>query len=355
MPISSARPCPFVAGPMITDPSRFVGRREELACLAHRMDGAQPTSVNVVGERRIGKSSLLNHFFQTWEQRVNNPSRFVVVYLDLQAKTPPSETAFYQALGRALVKQPAVQRVASLRQNLLAPPRTHQNFAALLEQFTNHVLLPVFCLDEFEILLKCGDQFTDSFFDQLRGCMNASQLMFILSSRKALDVYAGEHNLTSAFFNLGQVLNLSELTEEAADELVNLPMPGRKTFPALKTSDQQLARQWGGRHPCWLQLAGTELFEARRSGKNTAYARKRFLRQRKAMTEPTVWNRSLGAMLRNSGYSPGKLAEVAPQCKPVLLWIVLPVVVLVLLGYALLTGKLPLQEVIISLLKLILK
>jgi hypothetical protein len=101
---------------MITDSSRFVGRREELRFLAGRMAGAQPTSVNVVGERRMGKSSLLYHFFQTWEQRISSPTRFVVVYLDLQARTPSSEAAFYQTLGRSLARQPAVQRVESLHQ-----------------------------------------------------------------------------------------------------------------------------------------------------------------------------------------------------------------------------------------------
>ncbi|MCI5121682.1 MAG: ATP-binding protein, partial [Candidatus Electrothrix sp. AUS4] len=109
MPNSSARSCPFIAGPMIDDPARFVGRREELHLLVHRMDGAQPTSVNVVGERRIGKSSLLYHFFQTWEQRIDYPSRFVVVYLDLQAKTPATEAAFYRDLAWALKQRPAVQ------------------------------------------------------------------------------------------------------------------------------------------------------------------------------------------------------------------------------------------------------
>ena len=106
---------------MITTPSRFVGRREELNLLARRMDGAQPTSVNVVGERRIGKSSLLYHFMQTWEQRVDHASRFVVVYLDLQAKTPPTEAAFYKELAWALKQRPAVQRVDSLHQKPCLP------------------------------------------------------------------------------------------------------------------------------------------------------------------------------------------------------------------------------------------
>ncbi|WP_339137197.1 MAG: ATP-binding protein [Candidatus Electrothrix sp. GW3-4] len=270
---------PFVAGPMITTPSRFVGRREELTLLAQQMDGAHPTSVNVVGERHMGKSSLLYHFVQTWEQRVNHPSHFVVVYLDLQARTPPTEAAFLQALGRALAQQPAIQRVASLRRTLLAPPRTQQDFTSLLEQLTDHVLLPVFCLDEFEALLRNDVPLTDSFFDQLRGWMNTSQLMFILSSRRPLDVYAGEQNLTSAFFNLGHVVELGEFSKEETEELLCLPLDGK---PALDPKEQQLARQWGKRHPLWLQLAALSLWEAQQGGKkSTRRAKAKFAQQHK--------------------------------------------------------------------------
>lgn len=340
MPISSARSCPFIAGPMITDPSRFVGRREELSLLARRMDGAQPTSVNVVGERRMGKSSLLYHFFQTWEQRIKHPSRFVVVYLDLQAKTPPSETVFYQALGRALVKQPAVQRIESLRRALLAPPRTYQDFSVLLEQFTDHVLLPVFCLDEFEVLLKSGEQFTDIFFDQLRGCMNASQLMFILSSRRPLDVYAGEHDLTSAFFNLGHVVALGEFSEDEAEKLVRLPVDGE---PALDPEERQLALDWGGRHPYLLQMAGTVLFEAHQLGKSIRWAKKRF-REQQCRIKPKR-SLSLRVMVRGYRLALTGAAEDATKWKTIILTFALLLVV-GLVGYKLLTGTWELKDLL---------
>ncbi|CAK8720702.1 hypothetical protein GMJAKD_09990 [Candidatus Electrothrix aarhusensis] len=338
MPISSVRSCPFVAGPMITDPSRFVGRREELALLVRRMDGAQPTSVNVVGERRMGKSSLLYHFFQTWEQRVSSPSRFVVVYLDLQAKTPPNEATFYQALGRALARQPAVQRVESLRRSLLAPPRTYQDFSVLLEQFTDHVLLPVFCLDEFEVLLKSGEQFTDIFFDRLRGCMNASQLMFILSSRRPLDVYAGEHDLTSAFFNLGHVVALGEFSEDEAEELVRLPVDGE---PALDGEKRQLALTWGGRHPYLLQMAGLFLWEARQGGKNNRWAKKRFEEQHARLKKEGVLTkpRSLKALLDGGLSALQKMAEAAVHGGKILLFLIL-LALLVGVVYGVSTGQL---------------
>ncbi len=323
MQTSSSRSCPFIAGPMITDPSSFVGRREELNLLARRMDGAQPTSVNVVGERRIGKSSLLYHFCQTWEQRVNHPSRFVVMYLDLQAKTPPSETAFYQALGRALAKQPAIQRVEALRRNLLAPPRSPQDFAPLLEQFSDHVLLPVFCLDEFEVLLKNGEQFTDGFFDQLRGFMNASQLMFVLSSRKPLDVYAGEQELTSTFFNLGHVVELGEFDEEEAEELVQLPGGGES---ALDPEEQELARQWGENHPYLLQLAAMALFEARQLGKRTAWAKKQFKVQQ-CRIQPAKRSLSLKGIMQGYRGALTGAADDAGKLTKIILALVLLVVV----------------------------
>ncbi len=50
---------PFVAAGMIEDPKLFVGRKDELQAIASQMSGVQPTSINLIGEKRIGKSSLL--------------------------------------------------------------------------------------------------------------------------------------------------------------------------------------------------------------------------------------------------------------------------------------------------------
>jgi hypothetical protein len=105
MTSGSPASCPFVAGSKIEDSWRFVGRKQELHAIASRMSGVQPTSVNVVGDKRIGKSSLLYHFSQTWEQRVPEPSRYVVIYLSLQDADCHSEIGFYQAVAEALLSR----------------------------------------------------------------------------------------------------------------------------------------------------------------------------------------------------------------------------------------------------------
>ena len=275
----TSRPaCPFVAGPKIDDPRCFVGREEELRTLAARMSGAQPISVNVVGERRIGKSSLLWQFTQTWAQRVDEPARYAVVFVDLQSNDPPTEDAFFQLLAKTLLTRPTLRQDSLLVAMLSVEPFTRIDFAAALDLLSNHGLLPVFCLNEFEMLLKKRpEQFGDSFFDHLRGFMDASRLMLIISSRKPLDVYANEQKLTSAFFNLGQIEILHEFTDEEAEELLFLPSP---LAPALNLEERRLARKWGGRHPYLLQLAALKLFDARQTDKDKDWAKQQFERER---------------------------------------------------------------------------
>ena len=82
---------PFTIGPMIQNPAEFVGRTAELQFLLTRLRSLQ--SCSVVGERRIGKSSLLYHLHQTGAARLSEELgetsyRFVYVELaDAAAQT----------------------------------------------------------------------------------------------------------------------------------------------------------------------------------------------------------------------------------------------------------------------------
>ena len=270
-------PCPFVAGPMITDRRIFVGRAEELEQIATRMESAQPISVNVVGERRIGKSSLLYHFFQTWEQRVHRPGRYLVAYLSLQSAAARTRGDFYCAVAQALLERPRVQQypdsVTALSRNPLRPP----DFEQAMRAFRSRGLLPVLCLDEFEALLRHPDEFDDGFYDSLRTLMNESTLMLVVATQEPLQEYRNRYRLTSRFFNLGHMIRLGELTDEEALALVRLPastIPGAPE--ALTPEEQRTALAWGGRHPCRLQLAAYSLCQARLQGKDVSWARREY-------------------------------------------------------------------------------
>ncbi|MBU7584107.1 MAG: AAA-like domain-containing protein, partial [Nostoc sp. TH1S01] len=268
---------PFVAAGMIEDPRLFVGRKDELHAIASRMGGAQPTSINIVGEKRIGKSSLLYHFFLTWEQRVQNPSRYVVIYLSLRQANCQTETGFYQAVANCWRNHPKNQQF-SLNNPLNSRLWNCQTFSEAIRYWKQQQILPVLCLDDFESLFDYQQEFDNGFYDNLRSLMEDNALMLVVASRKSLNIYGGEHRFVSSFFNIAHSIVLAELTTDEAIELTRLPT--RSTHGAALSQDEQnCAQQWGKRHPYKLQLAGAYLWEARQTCKSIKWAKQQFDQQ----------------------------------------------------------------------------
>lgn len=343
-------PCPFVAGPMITDPRLFVGRKEEIRMILSRMEGAQPISINIVGERRIGKSSLMYHIFQTYDQRVSRPAQYVVAYLSLQSLSPQTAAEFYRAVARAFLERPAVRQDPELAEALSRDPMTPDAFREALRRFQEKGLRPVLCLDEFEEFLKYPEEFSDGFYDNLRALTNESALMLIIASQRPIADYRKEQRLTSRFFNDAHTERLGEFAEEEARALVRLPastVPGAPE--ALSLEEQHLALQLGGRHPCRLQLAAWALCQARLHGKDVAWAREEFERQVKNQfaisEEPRLLfrlvrelRRPLWDLPRHLGYLARGTRKAATDLRDWLLGVlIIAIVILVLLRV--LTGE----------------
>ncbi|ARV63352.1 AAA family ATPase [Nostocales cyanobacterium HT-58-2] len=283
---------PFVAAGMIEDPRLFVGRKDELQAIASRMSGVQPTSVNVVGDKRIGKSSLLYHFFQTWEQRVADSSRYVVIYLSLQNVQCHRETDFYQAIAQKLLSFPRVATNPALSDSLRVTPLNRLAFSAAMGEWKTQGVLPVLCLDDFKMLFDNKSEFDDGFYNNLRSLMDNNMLMLVVGTTKELDFYRKQHQLTSSFFNLGHVLKLGELKEEEAKDLARLPASTVNTASAALSMDEQhLTRQLGGRHPFLLQIAGGLVCEARQQGHDENWVKSRFEEQKRRL--PKSRNASL--------------------------------------------------------------
>lgn len=295
-------PCPFVAGPKITDLRLFVGRKNELDVIAGHMNGIQPTSINLVGERRIGKSSLLYAFTCLWDQYVPPEVRrreYVVTYLDLQESNPSTVRLYYQALLKALRGSSVWNRFPDLQSALAGCQPEPEAFGDFLYRCREGGVLPVVGLDEFEVLFRYPQAFNDSFFDVQRGYLNANTLMYVIASHRSMDDYRRQHRLTSSFFNLGHVLQLGEFSEEEAADLARLPastVPGAPA--ALSIEEQRRVREWGGRHPYLLQLAGYYLCQARQHGRDEAWAYELFLAEKRRLPRRFSPKRILTATFR---------------------------------------------------------
>ncbi|NET72567.1 MAG: ATP-binding protein [Sphaerospermopsis sp. SIO1G2] len=275
---------PFVAAGMIEDSRLFVGRREELQAMVSRMTGTQPTSINIYGEKRIGKSSLLYHFFLTWEQRVQNPSRYVVIYLSLRNVQCQTETQFYQAIAQELLKFPNVNNNQVLSNFLQVANLDRSAFSDGMKQWKKQGMLPVLCLDDFQTLFDNKSEFDNGFYENLRSLMDSNTLMLIIACYKKLDFYSKKYKFTSSFFNLGHVIKLVELPEDEVKDLLRLPAKDNNNLqPALSMDEQSFTQQLGLNHPFLLQIAGGLVCEARQHGHNKEWVKKHFADQSKRL------------------------------------------------------------------------
>ncbi len=291
---------PFCAGPTISDSRYFIGYQAQLDTITARTVGAQPTSINVVGKKRVGKSSLLYHFCQTYEQRIEsrnkNPRNYLAVYLSLQQGNCQNKSSFYRVVAKELSNN-LRKRYSWFGQpnRLIQALKTNhfdtESFYNAIIKFRYVGILPIICLDNIEALFKKPDDFNDNFYDNLRSLMDKNALMLIIASRENLKVYSRRKKLTSSFFNLGQVIMLEGLTDNEARDLVRLPETNiPKSRAVLNDKEQQIALEWGGKNPYLLQLAGLYLWEEQQSSRYINRAKKRFDRQAKGISaNHSIW------------------------------------------------------------------
>jgi hypothetical protein len=221
---------------MIRDPQLFHGRRAELDHIFGRLNTMQ--SVSLVGERRIGKSSLLYHVFQTGTAQLG--AGVQIVYTGLpDVKDEPS---FYR---RVCLETGA--------------RGTGESFGDLERTVRDRKV--VLCLDEFE---KVAGQpaFSRGFFDSLRSLAQSGSFALVVATQHSLaELCRTEQIATSPFWNIFARVDLGLFTDSEARELV------RARFREADTvvTEEEVARllQLAGPFPLLLQAACYHLFGAK--------------------------------------------------------------------------------------------
>jgi serine/threonine-protein kinase len=244
---------PYLNRTAIKDDRGFFGRRRELATIFSRIDAGEPQSVSLVGERRIGKSSLLRAVLRRQQQYLRRPDEFVFVYLDLHETGHTDVANFFSAL----IQELSLSLRDTAMQNTLP---TYENVRTVVARLDRARLKIVLLLDEFEAVTQ-NENFTLEFFSFLRSLPNNYAVSFIVSSARELQELCHSKELAgSPFFNIFHKLNLGPFTREEAIELIEQPSA------AAGYSLQPYAAaiiQMGGHFPFFLQMACCTFFENR--------------------------------------------------------------------------------------------
>ncbi len=219
---------PFAVGRPLTANEPLFGREETFA-LIHAALG-KFESVNLVGERRMGKTSFLNHLQDNPAHRpAPGTPPLLLVRVDLQNITDARR--FYGLAIRGILTvlpdTVILPDSAALLQNLQhSPDADFDSFERLLRQLSDNSLgRPVLLVDEFEQLLEsqhhAGFQ-VPQFYNGLRSLITATQLALVVASRLPL----AEHfqrlpdAMTSTFPSYLSPQHLRNLDDAAADSLL---------------------------------------------------------------------------------------------------------------------------------------
>jgi len=141
-------PNPFTERGIIRDPKRFFGRKHELRQIFERLAAMQ--SVSIVGERRIGKSSLLAVIAATGPDRLGQEHEFH--YIDLE-RVESTEDFIARALDALHTEGETIRDLERAIQGRKV----------------------VLCLDEFE---QSGE-FSKEFFGALRSLASTGHLALV--------------------------------------------------------------------------------------------------------------------------------------------------------------------------------
>ncbi len=292
-PSSAANPdvpsdgLPFIVGRPLHADEPIFGRDAAFRSIHTAL--ASYSSVNLIGERRMGKTSLLTYLCENPNYAPPAPAGrrpLALAFLDLQNDI--SGTArFYGKSVRAwlaplnLGQGQGTRALRDMKRRLATRPELDEDgfdrALNLLADPQGANVRPVLVLDEFERLLELADRgqlpFPD-FFNNMRARMTAERLAMVVASRQPLSKYFNDPRrpgtLTSTFPSYFQPFMLRELDDAAADALLLQP----SAYP-LTLAEVTEARRWAKDHPCRLQVAGAAMYEAKRDRRNAAWVRVR--------------------------------------------------------------------------------
>jgi hypothetical protein len=229
---------PFLERGMIQSEGRFFGRQDELSFCLERLRMMQ--SVSVVGERRIGKSSLLYRLAQIIPERLEVKS---VYYVDLQAI--PDADSFWPAV----------------LEQINSKGETRRDFVQALQRQKT-----ILCLDEFDRTAE-SQRFGADFFNTLRSMANQGHLAMVTATQRPLNALV-QPDLTSSFFNLFVRRDLEPFSQEdqaaVRDGVLRISQDS-----GVALSPDEIERAWArtGGHPWKLAVYLSHLWDAKQAGR----------------------------------------------------------------------------------------
>jgi len=250
----SSKRNPFLNRGMIKNPDDFFGRSREINRIFSRLDAEFPQSISVVGERRAGKSSLLNYVYQRRNRRdqMQHYHNAIFVFMDFQRGSDMTVERFIDVLFGMFRYE---------RHNAKALDTGHMDLdtlRAVVEELSDQGKRIIVLMDEFDAITK-NPNFDMQFFSFLRFLANNFKVAYVTSSHNDLQQMCHDKEIAdSPFFNIFSNLPLRGFNRDEAVELITVPSE-REGLPLGAHADRIL--EMSGLFPLFIQMACAATFE----------------------------------------------------------------------------------------------
>jgi len=258
---------PFTFGNPITGPDRFYGRKQEIRQILNRLLSSAHESTSVIGERRIGKTSLLNYLSDPDLAAALGLARdrFCLVYVDFQGLTDITPQRFWQRILGKMARSICVPDLVPAIKKLAAQEEIDLfDLEDVFETIHGKGLVVVLFMDEFEYVTQ-NPNFKGDFFGTLRALAIHHGVALVPATRRQLvDLCYSNELKGSPFFNIFANVILRPFSRPEMDELLN----GYSQLGLMIISPEERDFIWSmaGGYPFFSQMAGYYLIEGRMQG-----------------------------------------------------------------------------------------
>ncbi len=245
---------PYLNRVAIRDPKQFVGRRREIAKIFSRIGSSRPQSISIVGDRRIGKSSLLNQIFNSdvRASHLDRPGDYVFLFVDLQQRRHIAPTDLFQDIFGQLAESLGEEAIAGLTADFDGMRKV----LGRLRQMGRRLII---LFDEFDAVTT-NTRFDLDFYSFLRAAANNYDVAYVTSSARDLQELCHTAQIAdSPFFNIFTNVYLRAFSLPEARQLITEPSAA-VGVPLEPYVDQIV--DLAGAFPFFLQIACSSFFEA---------------------------------------------------------------------------------------------
>jgi hypothetical protein len=252
-------PLEFQPRTRLADPSWFYKRDADLQRLFAYLAKDHPQNVSLVGQRRIGKSWLLQAIAQDDNLRreflKQRFEQFTFIYWDLQLQRQLTPDSFL-ARQLEIISESLPAEVRDLLAEQIAGKDIEDalvEMLKLLEVAGHHVVL---LLDEFDRIMGKTD-FAEEFFSHLCNLFSGSYLILVTASYHTL---AEICNLgqDSPFFNIFSKIQLGLLSDAEAQDFVTQAFKSCEI--TLEPGAMKEIIRLAGPNPCFISILCHDLY-----------------------------------------------------------------------------------------------